>query len=201
MPTPNPTAHAVATSTPTGNHVFQFKGISKIGTHNSIRDSLPSILTLALSSPGYLLPTSKFTVKPMLHLLSDPNARPFDIAFDPDPALLPNITHTCPYTSKTISCPPPCPNFDLNSPDVSNILLANANVHPQVYEKQKLNCGNKRNPTTGTTNPSDTIIDNILHNNMTLIPFAINPVNCLGPILCHFLFGTRLTVQLSFPLS
>ncbi len=107
---------------PYRDHVFQCKRICKIGAHNSIRDSLPSILTPALSSAGYLLPTSKFTDKPMLHLPSDPNARPFDIAFDPDPALPPNVAHACPYTSIgadiTISCPPPCPNFDLDSPDV-----------------------------------------------------------------------------------
>ncbi len=75
---------------PYGDHVFQCKCICKIGAHNSIRDSLPSILTSALSSTGYLLPTSKFTGKPMLHLPSDPNARTFDIAFDPDPALPPS---------------------------------------------------------------------------------------------------------------
>jgi hypothetical protein len=97
------------------------------------------MLTPALSSAGYLLPTSKFTVEPMLHLPSDPNVHPFDIAFDPDPALPPNVTHTCPYTSIsaniTISCPPPCPNFDLDSPDVLNILSAINDAHLQVYKK------------------------------------------------------------------
>jgi hypothetical protein len=139
----------------------------------------------------------------MLHLLSDPSARPFDIAFNPDPAFPPNVTHACPYTSIgtdiTISRPTPCPNFDLDSPEVSNILSANADAHLQVYKKQKLNRGNKRNPTTGTTIPGDGIIGDILHNNMTLIPFAIDPFGRLGLILCHFLFGTRPTVPLSFP--
>ncbi len=36
---------------------------------------------------------------------------------------------------------------------------------------------------------------------MTLIPFAINPFSRLGQILCHFLFGTRPTVPISFPQS
>ncbi len=71
----------------------------------------------------------------------------------------------------------------------------------QVYEKRKLNRGNKRDPTTGTTIPGDVIIGDILHNNMTLIPFAIDPFSRLGPILRHFLFGTRPTVPLSFPPS
>jgi hypothetical protein len=141
----------------------------------------------------------------MLHLPPGPNARPFDIAFDLDPALPPNVTHACPYTSIgadiTISCPPPCPNFDLDSPDVLNIPSANADAHLQVYEKRKLNRGNKRDPTTGTTIPGDSIIGDILHNNMTLIPFAIDPFGRLGPILRHFLFDTRPTVPLSFPPS
>jgi hypothetical protein len=141
----------------------------------------------------------------MLHLPSNPNAYPFNIAFDPDPTLLPNVTHPCPYTSIgadiTISCPSLCTNFDLNSPDVFNILLANADMHLQVYKKQKLNRGNKHDPTTGTTIPSNAIIGNILHNSMTLIPFAIDPFGCLDPILCLFLFGTRSTVPLSFPPS
>ncbi len=187
---------------PYGDHVFQCKHICKIGAHNSIRDSLPSILTPALSSAGYLLPTSKFTVEPMLHLPSDPNARPLDIAFNPNPALPPNVTHACPYTSIsaniTISCPPPHPNFDLNSPDVLNILSANADAHLQVCKKQKIDRGNKRNPTTGTTIPGDAIIGNILHHNMTLIPFVIDPFGRLGPILCHSLFSTRPTVPLFF---
>jgi hypothetical protein len=132
----------------------------------------------------------------MLH----PNTRPFDIPFDPDPALPPNVTHACLYTSIgadiTVSCPLPHPYFDLDSPDVLNILSANAD-----NKKRKLNRGNKRNPTTGTTIPGNAIIGNILHNNMTLITFVIDPFGRLSPILCHFLFGTRPTVPLSFPPS
>ena len=79
--------------------------------------------------------------------------------------------------------------------------MANADAHLQVYKKQKLNRGNKCNPTTGTTIPGNAIIGNILHYNMTLIPFAIDPFGHLSPILRHFLFGTRPTVPLSFPPS
>jgi hypothetical protein len=110
-----------------------------------------------------------------------------------------------PYTSIgadiTISCPPPHPNFDLDSPDILNILSANADGHLQVYKKQKLNRGNKRGPKTGTTIPGDVIIGDILHNNTTLIPFAIDPFGHLGRILRHFLFGTGPNVPLSFPPS
>jgi hypothetical protein len=94
----------------------------------------------------------------MLHLLSDSNARPFDIAFNPYPALPPNVTHTCPYTSIgasiTIGCPPPHPIFNLDSPDFLNILSANANVHLQVNKKQKLNRGNNATPPPAPSSPA-----------------------------------------------
>ncbi len=79
--------------------------------------------------------------------------------------------------------------------------MANANVHLQVYKKLNLNRGNKCKPTSGTTFPSDAIIGNISHNNMTLIPFVINPFGCLGPILPHLLFGTRPAFPIFFPPS
>jgi len=116
-----------------GDHTFQCKRICKIGVHNNIRNGLPLVLTPALSTSGYLLPTSKFQVEPMLHLPSDPNARPFDISFNPEPSIPPLVTHACPYTTIgadiTISYPPPCPSFDLDSPDVLRILSANADSH------------------------------------------------------------------------
>jgi hypothetical protein len=74
---------------PFGDHVFQCTQICKIGVHKSIRDSLRPILYPALSTTGYLLPTSNFEVEPMLYLPLDPNTCPFDISFNPDPALPP----------------------------------------------------------------------------------------------------------------
>jgi hypothetical protein len=69
-----------------------------------------------------------------------PNVRPFDISFNPEPSIPPLITHACPYTTIgadiTISYPPTCPSFDLDSPDVLQILSANADSHLQVFEKR-----------------------------------------------------------------
>jgi hypothetical protein len=186
-----------------GDHAFQCTRICKIGVHNSIRDSLGPILSPALSTAGYLLPTSNFDVEPMLYLPSDPNARPFDISFNPDPALPPNVTHASPYTSIgadiTISGPPPRPTFNHNSPDVIKFSMANADMHLQVYERRKLNRVNRRDPDTGIIAHGDSIIGDIYNDNMALLLFAINPFGRLGPILHHFLFNKHPDVPHWFP--
>ena len=96
--------------------------------NNNIHDSLLSILTLALSSAGYLLPASKFNTEPMHKLPLDPTAF--------------NITHSCPYTfigaKITISCYLPQPSFDVKSSDILQILLVNVTLQLQVYECWKL---------------------------------------------------------------
>ena len=60
-------------------------------------------------------------------------------------------------------------------------------------------CGNMRDPITGAHSKGNAIIGDLLHNNMTLIPFAIDPFGHLGPLLCTFLFGTTPTTPLTFP--
>jgi hypothetical protein len=89
---------------------------------------------------GYILPSTQFHVEPMLHLPTDTNARPFDISFNNlDLSISPLVTHACSYTTIgadiTINYPLPCPSFDLDSPDVLQILSANTDMHLQVFEK------------------------------------------------------------------
>jgi hypothetical protein len=170
-----------------GDHVFQCKRICKIDVHNNIRNGLPSALTPALSTAGYLLPTSQFrVVEPMLHLRSDPNARPFDISFSPEPSIPPLVSHACPYhtigADITISSPPPAISVDRTSTDVIRNLSANADSHLQVFEKRKLCRGNKRDPDTGTAIKGDNVIADLIRDNMNLIPFAIDPFRRLGPL-------------------
>ena len=188
-----------------GDHVFQCKRICKIGVHNNIRNGLPSALTPALSTAGYLLPTSRFQVEPMLHLRSDPNARPFDIAFSPEPSIPPLVSHACPYhtigADITISSPPPAISVDPTSTDVIRNLSANADSHLQVFEKRKLCRGNKRDPDTGAAIKGDAVIGDLLRDNMTLIPFAIDPFGRLGPLARTFLFGTSPQTSLTIPPS
>jgi hypothetical protein len=41
-------------------------------------------LSLVLAQAGYLYPNTPMAVKPLIHLRSDPMARPFDVLFSPD---------------------------------------------------------------------------------------------------------------------
>jgi hypothetical protein len=115
-----------------------------------IRDGFATTLTPLLSTAGFLLPTSKLEVEPLLYLPSDPLTRPFDISFNPDPASPPQANHACPYATIgfdiTISSTAPCPSFDPTSSDVTNILSANADSHLQKQERKKLGRNNKKNP-------------------------------------------------------
>ena len=63
------------------------------------------ILTLALSSAGYLLPTSKFNMEPKLYLPLHPNPCTFDISFILDPALPPIINHTYMHAHSLLLAP------------------------------------------------------------------------------------------------
>jgi hypothetical protein len=136
--------------------------MNKIDTHNSIRNGFATTLAHLLSTAGYLLPSSKLNVKPLLRLPSDPFAHPFDLSFNPDPTSPPLINHACPYTNIgfdiTIACPPPCLSFDPTSPNVTIILMTNADSHLQKYEQKKIGRDNKTNSTTGITTTSNTVI-------------------------------------------
>jgi hypothetical protein len=172
---------------PYGDHTFQCKFISKMHVHSSIRNGFALMLTPALSTAGYLHPTSTFDIEPMLYLPSDPSAWPFDLAFHPGPALPPSINHACAYTTTvaniTISSPPPWLTFLHDSPDVIQILLASTDSHCQVYEKWKLKGVTKWDQATGIATPGDNNICDVFHKNMSLLPFAINPFGWFSPIL------------------
>ncbi len=130
-----------------GDHIFKCTRICKIGVHNAIRDGFAHALAPALSTAGYVLPNTTVDMEPNLYLPSDPHSRPFDLSFEPYPAPPPLASHGC--TSHTvgaditISSLPPRPLINPNSPDVLQIITANADTHLQNYERKKLGCTNK----------------------------------------------------------
>jgi hypothetical protein len=67
-------------------------------------------------------------------------------------------------------------------------LTTNADSHLQKYEKKKLGRSNKTNLTTGITTIGNTVLGNILAQNMIPLPLAIDPLGQFGPILQHSLF-------------
>ena len=190
---------------PFGDHLFQCKRICKIGAHNFIRDGFARALTPALFTAGFLPPGSSIDIEPQLCLPSDPHARPFDLSFDPHPAVPPHVHHGCSYSTVgadiTISCPPPVPSFDPASPDVIHTVTANAASHLQTYEKRKLGRVNKRNPSTNVVTTGNDLLGDLLTREMLLLPFAIDPFGRFGPLLEHFLFGSHNSPAISFPAS
>jgi hypothetical protein len=59
----------------------------------------------------------------------------------------------------------------------------------------------QKDPTPSIDNHGDTLIGNLLNQNMLLIPFAIDPLGRFGPLLHNFLFGHHPAPLLSFPTS
>jgi len=161
-----------------GDHIFKCTRICKIGVHNAIRDVFAHQLAPALSIAGYVLPNTTVDMEPNLYLPSDPHSRPFDFSFDPYLAPPPLASHGC--TSQTvgaditISLLPPRPLINPNSPDVLQIITANADTHLQNNERKKLGRTNKTDASTSTITRGDTLISDLLHRNMLLIPFAID---------------------------
>jgi hypothetical protein len=162
-------------------------------------------LAPALSIARYVLPNTNVDIEPNLYLPSDPHSCPFDLSFDPYPAPPPLASHGCTShtigANITISSLPPKPLINPNSPDVLQIITANANTHLQNYERKKLGHTNKTDASASTITRGDTLIGNLLHRNMLLIPFVIDPLGRFGPLLQNFLFSQHSAPQLRFPPS
>jgi hypothetical protein len=71
----------------------------------------------------------------------------------------------------------------------------------QKYERKKLGCINKTDTSTSIITRGNTLIGNLLHQNMLLIPFAIDPLGRSRPLLQNFLFSHHPAPQLWFPPS
>ncbi len=168
--------------------------------HNAIRNGFA--LAPALSTAGYVLPNTTVDMEPNLYLpLTLTLVRPL---LDPYPAPPPLASHGC--TSHTvgaditISSLPPRPLINPNSPDVLQIITANADTHLQNYERKKGRT-NKTDASTSIITCGDTLIGDLLHRNMLLIPFAMDPLGRFGPLLQNFIFGQHSAPQLRFPPS
>ena len=91
--------------------------------------------------------------------------------------------------------------LDPISPYVLQILTANADSHLQKNERKKLGRTNKTDPSTPIITHGNTLIGDLLHGNMLLIPFVIDPLGRFGPLLQNFLFRHHPAPQLRFPPS
>ena len=83
----------------------------------------------------------------------------------------------------------------------ATVAMANADSHLQNYEHKKLGHTNKTDASTSIITCGDTLIGDLLHRNMLLIPFVIDPLGRFSPLLQNFLFGQHSAPQLRFPPS
>ncbi len=188
-----------------GDHIFKCVRICKIGVHNIIWDGFAHALAPALSTAGFIPTNATVQMEPSLYLSSDPHSHPFDLSFDPYPASPPLTSHGCTSSTVgvdvTISSLPPKPSFNPTSSNVLQIITANADSHLQNYERKKLGRTNKTNTSTLVTTKGDSLIGDLLHRNMLLIPFAIDPLGRFGPLLQNLLFGHHPAPLLQYPPS
>ena len=126
-----------------GDHIFKCTRICKIVVHNALRDSFAHALAPVLSTTGFVPHNSIVDTEPNLYLPSDPYSCLFDLSFDPYPALPPLTSHGCTSHSHTVSAnitisslPAKLP-LDSNTPDVLQVITANADSHLRKYEQNR----------------------------------------------------------------
>ncbi|EJK56962.1 hypothetical protein THAOC_23049, partial [Thalassiosira oceanica] len=106
-----------------------------------------------------------------------PDKKPFDVSFQPTPMLSPTAP-ACPFGIVGLDVViPSTPQLSPphNSLDVIEKVSANAEVHHQSYERQKL----RRD---GDRSEGDAIIGELLSEGHVLIPFAVDGYGGLGPM-------------------
>jgi hypothetical protein len=187
-----------------GDHSFKCNRISKKQGHNIIRDCWAEALQPALATAGYIRPSSKIEIERRHIKTRDISAQPFDICFDPDPSTSVTNNIQCPYTTIgadiTIgNSRSKIPSSLNRSADVFTSISALADAHLQTFERKKFKREdkNKYNDSADTILGED-VIGDLLHNNMILLPFALDPHGRLGPALHNFLFNTSAPPKYKF---
>ena len=122
-----------------------------------------------------------------------PDKKPFDVSFQPTPVDSATAP-PCPF--RTVGLDVVIPSTPHLSPphdslDVIEKVSANAEMHHQSYERQKL----RRD---GDRAEGDTVIGDLLSAGHVLIPFAVDGYGGLGPMARRFLYGERTRRPLTF---
>ena len=184
-----------------GDHMFKCVKHNKILPHHVIRDSWALALQPALSLAGYISEHSTLQTERCNLCPSDPNARPFDISFDPDFNHANRNYCNCPFSTVgadiTIThCLPPI-SIPLTD-DVQQKLTAIADRHLQKSEREKY----RRDKSSVDTNTAptntihgDTIMGDLLTANTILLAFALDPFGRWGPIMQNFLTTSTTSIQ------
>ena len=186
-----------------GDHTFKCRKISKKMAHNIIRDTWAEGLQPALAMAGYIRPTSKLDIERSNINTSDTGAQPFDFSFDPDPIISTTHHTPCPYTTigADITIAHNCKTtytFEHLENAITS-LTAVADKHLQSFESNKLKRRNKRDDSPNhNTIHGDTIIGELLSQNMILLPIAIDPHGRWGPMTENFLRLSSASLHYTF---
>ncbi len=133
---------------------------------------------------------STVNIEPLLYLPSDPHSCPFDLSFDQYPASLPNKhTDALSQLSVPISL---SVAYLLSLPLILLLPMFYKLLRPipaHIYRSTDARYLVQNKSTTSIVTSGDTLIGNLLDQNMLLIPFAIDPLGRFGPLLHNFLFG------------
>ncbi|EJK63251.1 hypothetical protein THAOC_16102 [Thalassiosira oceanica] len=194
LPADDRVCTCAATHDVMGRHVLNCLKNNKKGAHDYIRDGLKTILPKILATAEYVLPTTKELPTEQTDMApSYPDKKPFDVSFQPTPTLSATAP-ACPFGTVGIDVViPSTPQLSPphNSLDVIEKVSANAEVHHQSYERQKL----RRD---GDRSEGDAIIGELLSEGHVLIPFAVDGYGGLGPMARRLLFGDRPRRALTF---
>jgi len=180
--------------------------ISKKTAHNIIRDSCAKALQPALSQAGYIRPSTKLEIEKKHIKTRDITAQPFDVSFDPDQPTTDNIHTYCPYSTIGVDITithsaNASSSFDISDNAISSV-TAFADKHIQRFERKKYMHNNKMDANDPATRINgDSVIGDLLQQNMILLPFAIDPHGRFGLILTHFLFQPTAQLAFDFPTS
>ena len=174
-----------------GDHAFCCVSNNKKMAHNMQRDGFARALQRPLALTGDILPTAKLETKKPNTVRSNPNLRPLDFMFNPDPAVAMATTGACPYATvgmdNTIVRPvAPSP---LRTPGsvIKNVTAA-AKRHLQVAERKKLQRDRLTDPVTGNPVNDKQVIRELMERGIVLIPVAVDPHSRWGPMMQNFHF-------------
>ena len=181
-----------------GDHSFKCNRISKKQGHNIIRDCWAEALQPALATAGYIRHTTKLDIERRHINTRDISAQPFDICFDPDPPTSSSNHIHCPYTTIgadiTIgNCRSKFPSRFNRSADVITSISALADKHLQTFERKKFKRADKVNTHTAESIRGDEVMEDLVNNNMILLPLALDSFGRWGLTMQNFLFHTATT--------
>ncbi|KAL7513762.1 hypothetical protein ACHAXN_013211 [Cyclotella atomus] len=189
----SPTCVCGSTIDPKGQHVFNYRHISKSGCHNHIRDGFKHTIKCLLRTAQVIMPSSGRHIEPANIMPEVPDCWPFDLSFRPDNMLTSHDVAPCPFSEigfdVTITAskgyrPPSCHNASPSQPATA--------IVKHLCEKEKSKLKRQGMAAADSTYFSgEDLIGSLLTSNKVLIRLAISPHGLWGSMFHALLFGAH----------